>query len=55
MSNGYRRRHECDTDADCLKCNGGIDYHIACFKKDGPDKPGTCELRGFYKGTVSAL
>ncbi len=45
---------DCDTDADCLKCNGGTDYHIACFKKDGPSNPGKCELRGFYKGKVSA-
>jgi hypothetical protein len=44
----------CDTDADCLKCNGGVDYHVACFKKSGPSKPGTCELRGFFNGTVSA-
>jgi len=44
---------ECNTDADCLKCNAGMDYKIACFKKSGPNKPGTCELRGFTKGTVA--
>jgi len=44
---------ECDTDADCLKFNGGVNYHIACFKKQGPNKKGTCELRAFYNGSVS--
>ncbi len=44
---------QCDTDADCVNFNGGIDYHIACFKKNGPGKRGTCELRAFYKNTVS--
>ena len=47
-------KYYCDTDQDCLACNGGTDYHIACFKKDGPDKRGVCELRGFYKGSVGA-
>src|SRR5215472_7525810 len=45
---------QCNTDSDCLKCNGGTDYHIACFKKAGPDKLGSCDLRGFFKATVSA-
>jgi len=44
---------ECDSDADCLRFNGGVNFHIACFKKSGPDKKGKCELRAFYKGTVS--
>ncbi len=44
---------QCNTDADCLQYNGGINYHIACFKKQGPGKPGTCELRAFYQGPVS--
>jgi hypothetical protein len=44
---------ECNTDADCLKCNGGTDYHIACFQKAGPSKLGSCDLRGFFKATVS--
>lgn len=44
----------CDTDADCLKFNGGVDYHVACFKKSGPQGKGTCELRAFFNGTVSA-
>ncbi len=43
----------CETDEDCVKCNGGTDFHVACFKKSGPNKPGTCELRGFFKGTVA--
>jgi len=47
-------KQPCDTDADCLKFNGGVDYHVACFKKSGPQKPGVCELRGFFNGTVSA-
>ena len=42
---------QCNTDADCLKCNpGDPDFHIACFKKAGPTKLGECELRGFFKG-----
>ncbi len=45
---------QCNTDADCLKCNGGTDYHVACFKKDGPNKPGSCDLRGFFKGSVAS-
>jgi hypothetical protein len=43
----------CNTDADCLKCNPGTDYHIACFHNSGPNKPGECQLRGFFNGTVS--
>ena len=50
VGNGY----QCNTDADCLACNGGTDYHIACFKNAGPNQLGACELRGFFKGTVSA-
>ncbi len=46
-------KQSCDTDADCLKYNGGIDYHIACFHNSGPKNPGRCELRAFYKGSVS--
>lgn len=46
---------QCNTDADCLKCNpGDPDFHIACFKNAGPTKLGECQLRGFFKGTVSA-
>jgi hypothetical protein len=45
---------QCNTDADCLQCNGGTDYHVACFKNSGPNQLGSCELRGFFKGTVSA-
>ena len=44
---------QCNADSDCVQYNGGINYHIACFKKNGPSKPGTCELRAFYNGTVS--
>ena len=44
---------QCNTDADCLQFNGGINYHISCFKKQGPNGPGTCELRAFYNGPVS--
>ena len=43
----------CNTDADCLKYNNGVDYHIACFQKNGPNKPGTCELRAFYNAATS--
>lgn len=50
---GIGNGHQCETDADCLKCNPGTDFHIACFKKSGPNQPGTCELRAFFKGTVS--
>jgi len=44
---------QCMTDADCLQFNGGVNYHIACFKKQGPNGPGTCELRAFYNGSAS--
>ncbi len=44
---------QCNIDADCLAFNGGVDYHIACFKKQGPNNQGTCELRAFYNGPVS--
>ncbi len=43
----------CNSDAECVQFNGGVDFHIACFKKQGPDKPGTCELRAFYERPVS--
>ena len=46
---------QCNTDADCLKCNpSDPDLHIACFKNAGPSKLGECQLRGFFKGTVAA-
>ena len=48
------QKYYCDTDSDCLACNGNVDYHIACFHKAGPAKRGVCELRGFYTGTVAA-
>ncbi len=43
----------CNTDADCPQNTPGKDLHVACFLKYGPNKPGTCEIRAFYKGTVS--
>jgi hypothetical protein len=46
-------KYYCDTDSDCLACNGGVDYHIACFKKAGPNQRGVCELRGFTNSTVA--
>lgn len=46
-------KYYCDTDSDCLPCNGDVDYHIACFKKAGPGQRGVCELRGFNAGTVA--
>ena len=49
IGNGY----QCNTDADCLACNGGTDYHIACFQQSGPSQPGVCELRGFFKNSVA--
>ncbi|MFZ0312098.1 MAG: thaumatin family protein [Candidatus Korobacteraceae bacterium] len=45
---------DCSVDADCLKYNNGMDYHIACFHNSGPNGPGRCDLRGFFNGTVSA-
>ena len=42
-------KYYCDTDQDCLACNGGTDYHIACFKKDGPDKRGSASCVAFTK------
>jgi len=47
-------RYYCDTDADCLPCNGGTDYKISCFKKYGPNHRGVCDLRAFFNGTVQA-
>ena len=45
----------CKTDANCPQNQPGKDLHVACFQKTGPgpNKPGTCELRAFYKETVS--
>jgi len=49
----------CTTDADCPQNGSGQDLHVACFQKAGPgqsicgNKPGVCEIRAFYKGTVS--
>lgn len=51
---GIQYGQKCNTDADCLNYNNGVNYHIACFQKSGPGKPGTCELRAFFNGTVSA-
>jgi hypothetical protein len=50
---GIQYGQQCNTDADCLKYNNGVNYHIACFKKAGPNQPGTCELRGFFNSTVA--
>ncbi len=43
----------CQTDADCVNYNGGIDYHIACFRNSGPNHPGECEIRGFFNNSVA--
>jgi hypothetical protein len=44
----------CMTDAECVtKVLPGVDLHVACFKKQGPTKAGTCEIRAFYNGSVS--
>ena len=44
---------QCNTDADCLQYNGGVNYHVSCFKKQGPNTAGTCELRAFYNDAIS--
>ena len=43
----------CTSDAQCPQNTPGKDLNVACFQKYGPSKPGTCEIRAFYKGTVS--
>ena len=43
----------CNSDADCPQNKTGQNLNVACFQNFGPNKPGTCQIRAFYKGTVS--
>ena len=49
----------CTTDADCPQNGSDENLHVACFQNAGPNQkicgnqPGVCEIRAFYKGSVS--
>jgi len=50
---GITYGQSCDSDLDCPQNKPGQDLHVACFHNSGPKEKGTCQIRAFYKGTVS--
>lgn len=51
---GVSYGQSCNVDADCPQNQASANLNVACFKKNGPNNPGQCEISAFYKGSASA-